>query len=152
MSMTIICESQSNLSELFSGYKIVKWVDLDKRYESILEFVKWDDLDRRLEFILRLDLAWTIDDFDDYCTGAYLEMIYADSITTITELEKLLYRLADCCTKIVLFYWFGDIYKTISMIPEIFADKNDFIQFVKSSIYYDYRCMFNCIYQKTDKM
>lgn len=134
MSMTIICESKNNLSELFSGCKVVKW----------------NDLDRRLESILRLDLAWTIDDFDDYCTDAYREMTCANSSTTSTELEKLLYRLSDCCTQIVLFYWFDDIYKTISTIPKVFNNKNDFIQFVKSSIYYDYRCMFNCIYRKTD--
>lgn len=127
--MTLICESKYELSRIISNYNIVKWKDLDMRLDTIVD----------------LNSIWTTDSFDDYCTDAYIQLSVYNSPNT--DLEDLLLSLVPYCSQIILFYWFDDIYTTITKIENVFNNGRDFIQYIKEAICKDYKCMFSCWYK-----
>lgn len=131
MSMTIICESNEDLSIYCKEYNVVKF-----NAENIEE-----------KYLINTHITWTTDYFDDFCVDAYDSWCTNQNNDNVYLMDFLM-QILPVCTQVLVFYWeFPDLNDNISSIKTIFNDTDKFIEYVKSAIISDYRCEFNCWYK-----
>ena len=131
MSMTIICESNEDLSKYCKEYNVVRF------YIKNIEG----------KHFVNPHITWTTDYFDDLCIDAY-DSWYTNPNNDNVYLMDFLKQTLPICTQVLIFYWeFPALNDNISKIKTVFNDADKFIGYVKSSIISDYRCEFNCWYK-----